>query len=184
MIRITFCRTTKKKTPEPLTYIKLPYYGEQHKRQVIRLSKRCGLQNVIRIIFESERPLSHRFRMKRELPTCPAQCVTCATAARKGLCYRKYCVYELQCKSCPKRYIGHTGRTIRSRLREHFRPASAFFQHTQEAHQLPPEASLTWKIIATERNTAKRRALEAIYIARFSDTLVNGCSGDTLLPFL
>ena len=82
-------------------------------------------------------------------------------------------------------YIGQTVRTIKSRIREHMTVhSSAFFQHVINSHQVMPEDCCKWKILATERDNAARLALEALFIRRRSDILVNGCSGQSLLPFL
>ena len=175
----------KDQKEEPRNFIKLPYYGEQWKRRILCLARRTDFKDKVRVIFETERPLSHRFRQRKELPSCAMQCWTCKTAEHAGNCFRKFSVYELQCTVCPKKYIGQTCRTIRSRLKEHCTSlSSAFYQHTQEQHHTPPEDCMKWKILAVERNITKRRSLEAIYISRQRSALVNGCSGDLLLPFL
>ena len=178
-------REDGKEKDKPLTFIKLPYYGERWKRLILRLARRTDFVDKVRIIFVAEKPLAFRFRQGKELPRCPAHCWTCRTTDSKTNCYKKFSVYELQCTACPKRYVGQTCRTIRSRLREHCTSTtSAFYQHTQAQHQAPPEECLKWKILAMERNGTKRRTLEAIHIARQRHLLVNGCSGDALLPFL
>ena len=177
--------TVKTEGDQQLTFIKLPFYGERWKRQILSLARRCDLLKKVRIIFETEKPLSLRFRLRRELPHCPPTCWTCETAVYKENCYKKFTVYQIQCKRCPKMYIGQTGRTIKSRIREHCTSSSsAFFQHANQQHQQLPERILEWRILATERNAAKRRALESFHIAQKRQLLVNGCAGDTLLPFI
>ena len=177
--------TQRSEEAKHLTFIKLPFYGEKHKRNVMNLARQCEVLDKVRIIFTSERPLSLRFRDRRELPKCPEKCWTCAMSIKKDCCFKKFAVYELCCSLCDCRYIGQTNRTMKSRLREHCKTASsAFYQHAFSEHQAPPESILKWRILRTERNLSKRKALESIFISRERHKLVNGCSGDSLLPFI
>ena len=170
---------------DTLFFLKVPFYGEQWKRQLLHLAQRTGLIGKVRIVFQSEKPFSMRFRRSKELPKCPPNCWTCEVAVRRGQCFKKFAVYELQCTACPKKYIGQTGRTIKSRLREHSASASsAFHQHTYNQRNSPPETCVRWRILAMQRNMMKRRALEAIFISQQRSSLVNGCSGDALFTFV
>ena len=170
---------------KPITYMKLPYIDEVSKRQVMRLRRKCQLDNRIRIIFQTAKPLSHRWRKKKERPRCDQSCWTCNLTRRKQRCYTKHVVYEISCILCDEKYIGQTDRTVRSRLKEHVQSQeSAVFQHATIVHQTLPEDSITWKIIDVERNTSLRLSLEAIYIQNNQSSLMNNCVGEALLSFL
>ena len=113
------------------------------------------------------------------------RCWTCRTTDEVNKCFVKFAIYEIKCLQCDKLYIRQTVRTIKSRIREHVTvPSSAFFQHVINSHQVMPEDCCKWKILATETDNAARLALEALFIRRRSDFLVNGCDGQSLLPFL
>lgn len=74
-------------------------------------SIRCELQNICTLhIFESERFLSHRFRMKCELPTCRSQCLICYTAALRGPCVKKVLCARTPVQVVPQE-IHRTNRT-------------------------------------------------------------------------
>ena len=102
-------------------YLKLPYYGEEPRHEILSLARKTGMIDSIRLIFETETPLSRRFRTVRHGNVC---------------CNLRYVIYRLHCLQCSSNYIGETKRTIRSRVSEHMRsPNSAFYRHMLDFHK-------------------------------------------------
>ena len=168
----------------PLTYLTLPFTSERERRQVCNLAKRTGLIDHVRLNFRSERPLGRRWRQTKERPQCDPRCWSCAAGEVRGKCYTKGVVYRLTCTQCGSMYVGQTARTIKSRLKEHLSSSSsAFHQHVMEMHDVMPDECFKWRILRIERDFLTRTALEAIEI-RKCNSLVNGCNGEVLLPFL
>uniref|UniRef100_A0A1I7T7V9 GIY-YIG domain-containing protein n=1 Tax=Caenorhabditis tropicalis TaxID=1561998 RepID=A0A1I7T7V9_9PELO len=89
-----------------------------------------------------------------------------------GSCNIKGAIYRLKC-GCGEIYIGETGRPLAERINEHFRAAekpltqsylnTTWSKHAKSHHN-SDSLSLTLDIITTERNTTRRKALEATYI--------------------
>ena len=77
-------------------------------------------------------------------------------------CACKYVVYFIQYKFCSAKYIGETGRTMRSRLREHLSsPTSLVFAHLMQQHAHAEPGDLTWSILHAGVNRCDvRRRLE------------------------
>ena len=76
-------------------------------------------------------------------------------------------VYEIECETCDKMYIGETGRSIKKRVKEHRSQAknghtelSAVAEHVLEGH------CVKWdpKIFASATTTRERRIKEALLI--------------------
>ena len=81
-------------------------------------------------------------------------------------------VYEIPCSSCPKLYVGETGRDIRTRMREHqydiitSNPESAVAQHTiLEDHRFDFSKA---KIIHPCSNRRRRHVIESALIQFYS----------------
>ena len=72
-------------------------------------------------------------------------------------------VYYIQCDKCSQDYVGETGRTLDTRMKEHLtRTNSAIHEHCDHTgHNIVPANT---KIIATEDVHIKRRVKEAIAI--------------------
>lgn len=170
--------------PDFTSFLKLPYVCESQKRKVLQLRRDTGLNERIRVIFTTERPLGWQFRPQHETPPCPENCVACRTAERTGRCFTKDAVYWVSCKICGAVYIGQTNRTMRSRITEHSKTATSHvFQH-MESHGLRAREEFVWKVLATHRYTSARLAMEALFIRRSQAALMNGCDGMRLLSFL
>ena len=78
-------------------------------------------------------------------------------------------VYQVPCGSCDKKYIGETGRGVKTRLKEHKRDLrndmehSAFVLHAHKTNHLP-----YWDgagVLAICKNRENRKATEAAFIA-------------------
>ena len=79
-------------------------------------------------------------------------------------------VYEIPCGTCDKKYIGETGRTVKTRLEEHKRAIrlgysskSAVAEHEATGHAIDFEKS---KVIAREKHFKARLIREAIEIKK------------------
>jgi predicted GIY-YIG superfamily endonuclease len=80
-------------------------------------------------------------------------------------------VYKLQCKECPSRYIGQTGRTFKTRYKEHIRDIqndgqySKCAQHIIDTGHEYDTMENTMKILRTERKGQMLNAYEnSIYM--------------------
>ena len=89
---------------------------------------------------------------------------------------RKGVVYSIQCNSCPKVYIGQTGRSLKHRLAEHHRAlkngdmaASALAEHTLATGH--PVALTKAAVIDHHSYISARCLLESWHIQRNQDTL-------------
>ena len=78
-------------------------------------------------------------------------------------------VYEIKCGTCNKCYIGETGRSVETRLKEHFALArnghpelSAAAEHVLEGHEVEWKAT----IVEVANMTRGRRMKEALVIQR------------------
>ena len=76
-------------------------------------------------------------------------------------------MYKINCKNCDKKYIGETGRDLRTRITEHKRNIrneeanSLIYRHTDTTgHDFDFDNT---EILATEQNGGTRRFLEACY---------------------
>jgi len=96
----------------------------------------------------------------------------------------KNVVYRITCQLCQATYIGQTERTIRSRIIEHSKTASSHVHlHMTSIHGVSNQLQFKWQILATNRHTGTRLAIEALHIHK-QPHLMNGCEGARLLPFL
>jgi predicted GIY-YIG superfamily endonuclease len=80
------------------------------------------------------------------------------------------CIYRITCKDCEQCYIGESGRTLKTRLKEHRKgiqdltPSSAVAEHAQSKQHL-----IDWenvKIIDKESHLMARKIKEAIHIRK------------------
>ena len=148
----------------------------------LQARSRTAMNNKIRVVFTSERPLSKAFRPKFQPHACPSGCLACATSEKPHSCFRKCVVYKVSCSKCSAIYIGQTERTIRSHILEHIkREDSCVRQHMLSHGDLAHVKCFTWCIIGANKNFASRLALQ---IKRHSPHLMNGCEGVSLLGFL
>ena len=175
---------TPKDKSEPLTFLKIPYISEAQRGQIIKIAKRTKQMKNIRLIFTTERPLSWQFRPKNEAQKCPDLCIACLTASKPGSCFTKYAVYLISCNQCDKVYVGQTERTMRSRISEHTKsPQSHVYKHLH-SHNDTSHSDFKWKVLMTHALHNTRCAAESLFIQQYKHSLMNGCEGARLLPFL
>ena len=87
-------------------------------------------------------------------------------------------VYKVNCKDCEKYYIGETGRTIETRMKEHNQGAngeqekvSGLSQHLKQTNH---EADFDdVKVLFRERNFRMRKFKEALAIKEHKTNLLN-----------
>jgi hypothetical protein len=158
--------------PKPkLPTLSLPFVNDVISRQCHSLLHRTGLKDKLRICFRS-RPLSSLLRPPRGNSLCDDNCNTCSCAEKPGFCFLKNVVYLISCVHCSETYIGETGRTVNSRIREHLsRPSSAVFRHLLQ-HGDPDWNSISWKILHKNvRGTSVRKRVELTEIRAHSPSI-------------
>ncbi len=80
-------------------------------------------------------------------------------------------------------YVGETGRTIGSRIKEHLKMDNQTVHKHIESHKSgrPDQSDTSWKIL--HRNIAyqdERKCIEAFEIHKRSENIMNGCIGRTI----
>jgi hypothetical protein len=173
----------RREQPDFITFVNVPFMDEAQRRLILQLRRRTGLNDKVRVIFTTERPLAWQFRPKREIPACPTNCMACATSERPAACCKKNAVYLVTCQLCRATYVGQTERTMRSRILEHAQTQSSHVNQHMITHGSENSKKFTWKVIASHPYTSTRLAIEALFIKRQSQ-LMNGCEGAHLLNFL
>jgi len=169
---------------EPTTFLKVPFNSEKQKREINSLLRRTNLAEKIRLIYLTSSPLARSLRPSSENPSCPTNCLTCQTAEHSGCCFRKNVVYCIKCKICSKVYVGQTKRTARSRIKEDLTsPKEHVYLHSIE-HNANSADIFKWKILKTVSSLSTRLSVEALFIDKNKDKLINGCNGKDLLTFL
>ena len=101
-------------------YLKIPYVSEQLKRRALSVICNSGISNI-KTHFMNGRLSSKVFAPSREKRNCPDDCETCKLTLKTNCCFTKHVVYQIMCSNCNIRYIGETGRTVGSRIKEHLR---------------------------------------------------------------
>jgi predicted GIY-YIG superfamily endonuclease len=112
---------------------------------------------------------------------------------RENEMYNKYdqCgVYELKCNSCPKVYIGQTGRNFKTRFKEHIqdigsnRTKTGYSQHIINTGYEYSNVENTLNVLNVEKNGAFLYTLEKfhIYKTQKTDNLLNENSIDIYNP--
>ena len=101
-------------------HLKIPYVNEQLKRRALSVIRHSGISNI-KTHFMNGRPSSKVFVPAREKLNCPDDCETCKLALKTNCCLTKHVVYQIICSNCNITYIGETGRTVGSRIKEHLR---------------------------------------------------------------
>ena len=163
VIRKARNRACEKRAPGPKTKLPtmvLPFISDAVSKQCFSLVRRAGLQDKLRICFRS-RTLSSLLRPPRPNVLCDDNCATCSCAEKPRCCFCKGTVYLITCIVCNEEYVGETGRSMHSRIREHYtRSSSAVFRHLLQ-HGDPEPRSIRWRIL--HRNlpfTSVRRRVE------------------------
>ena len=119
---------------KPVVYMRLPFLSAVAEQQFRAAIRRVNLPVHIRPIFISEAPLSVQLS-KRQTVNCGPKCV----CSNRRLCNRKNVVYKVWCKLCNQFYIGETGRTLRTRVKEHLTQASSnVYRHFSMTHGCAP----------------------------------------------
>ncbi|XP_020900038.1 uncharacterized protein LOC110238695 [Exaiptasia diaphana] len=163
---------------EKVIHLKVPFINEEYKRRTQAVIHRTGIDNI-KIHYINGRRSARIFAPPKERQECPPNCITCSNAEKENCCLLKHCVYQITCMHCNAVYIGETGRTIGSRIKEHVNTQQTVHVHMTKHTSEPSFNDLKWKIIHTNlHNVRERRIIEAIEIKNTSsDTLMNGCVG-------
>ena len=118
VIRHTLYKTQQKGDNEQkYIYLKLSLINEEFKRRACSVMRRQGIDNI-KIYFMTGKSCFRVFAPLREKLNC-LDCETCKLAIEPNRCLTKNVVYEITCSTCGTMYIGETGRTIGSRIKEH-----------------------------------------------------------------
>lgn len=163
-------------------YMKLPYINEDSKRRALAVIRRSGLNNI-KIHFLNGKSSSQRFAPRKETMNCSEKCETCKLGKKPNRCHNKNVVYEIECLHCNKVYIGETGRTIGTRIKEHLTMnKQTIYKHIEShgnnAHDIP---TITWRILHSSINHEdERKCIEAFEIKKRMGNLINGCIGRTI----
>jgi len=166
------------------TFLRLPFQGPAHQRAVRRLLHQTGLEEKLRVIFQTEKPLSHQFRVKRSIQSCSSNCLTCQCAITPDKCLKKFAVYRIECLKCTEVYIGETYRTSNSRIKEHLTSdSSKVHQHLQKCCSVSHK-NIKWKPLTHIQNKGKRLTAEALFQRQEENKLMDGCESKVLLPYL
>jgi len=147
---------------DPATYLKLPYQNEKTCQQIRRLARNAGIENKIRIIFQTPPSLYRQLAPKKELLECPASCITCKLGEKPLQCKQKAVIYLINCSICSFEYVGEAKRCAGSRIEEHTKRDSSFvFQHMKTKHP-PYPLAWKWRILCKIRNWYARTAAESL----------------------
>lgn len=190
LIKATVRRLVHKKSEEKqqqkddkkYIYLKLPFISEEIKRRALQVVRRSGIDNV-RVHFINGRPSSRVFGPPRERIQCSETCVTCKSALQPNRCQQKNVVYCITCINCQNLYIGETGRTIGSRIKEHLSMKKQTVYRHIKSHGdvLCDHTAISWKILHNNiQNANERKCIEAIEIQQCSSIIMNGCIGRTM----
>ena len=95
-------------------YNNIPFINDTIESKIRNLFKR---KNINVRIYRQSNKLFNYFKPKRETNLC-CRNVNCLIS-NEGKCFKKNAVYNLECKSCKKEYIGHTQRHLHTRIKEH-----------------------------------------------------------------
>jgi hypothetical protein len=73
-------------------------------------------------------------------------------------------VYQLQCADCPRRYVGQTGRTFKTRFKEHIRDIKNNGQNSKfamSARERSDCETVSYELPVTSRTPAPSQLLRA-----------------------
>jgi hypothetical protein len=162
--------------------MKLPYINEEFKRRSLAVVRRSGLNNI-KIHFLNGKSSSQRFVPRKETMNCSNNCETCKSGKKTNRCHNKNVVYEIECRHCNKVYIGETGRTIGTRIKEHLTMDKQTVYKHIESHMSNEDdmPSITWRILHCNiNNDDERKYIEAFEINKRAGNIINGCIGRTI----
>ena len=128
-------------------FLSLSFISEMQAREVRKTISKCGLKDKLCVSFKS-RPITSVLAPRRE-PLCTyPTCKFCLAAAHNEDCFTKHCIYFISCVACSASYIGETGRTMRSRLREHVSSqTSLVLRHLLSHNPSPDISSIRWEVL-------------------------------------
>jgi hypothetical protein len=146
----------KQKPPKPRVEQKrkwatFTYFGPET-RTINKLFKNTD----VGILFRTKNNIKHHFRIKRS-----------TTEKEK---YNLSGVHKLQCTECPRKYIEQTGRTFKTRYKEHIRDIkksgqySKFAQHITETEHEYGMIEKTMKILHIEKKSQILKTYERFHI--------------------
>ena len=78
-------------------------------------------------------------------------------------------VYHIKCKDCTVSYIGETGRQVKTRVKEHWKPSSSGYDSAVYEHLTTQGHWINWdniRILDTEDRDLPRKVKEATQIRR------------------
>ena len=85
------------------------------------------------------------------------------------------------CSNCNITYIGETGRTVGSRIKEHLsgmKKQTVFVHLKSQSDNLFEVCPISWKILhSIIKSHSERKIIEALEIQKHSDNIMNGCIG-------
>lgn len=168
----------KEKNPNTI-YLKLPFVNEQLKRRALSVIRNTGIGNI-KTSFVNGLPLARVFAPPKESLDCKQNCETCSMALKSNQCLKKNVVYRISCGHCDLKYIGETGRTVGSRIKEHLKMSKQTVYVHLKSHGVNPQEGIhiTWEIIHNNvKHYNERKIIEAIEIQKCSQHLMNGCIG-------
>jgi len=173
-------------TKDTTKFLRFPFIDENFKRRAQNLLRRTGLQEHVKMWFDSGPSLRQIFRPHKEKPTCSADCEMCTweLQGRTSQCQKKNTIYKISCAYCDQIYIGETFRPTKTRLIEHTRRQDkndAIAQHFDARHK-DQTIKFKWEILHyNAKHHRKRKMLEAIEITQTpQEKLMNGCKGREL----
>jgi hypothetical protein len=113
------------------------------------------------------------------------ECETCKSGKKSNQYLRKNGVYEITCSHCGILYIGETGRTIGSRIKEHLTMEKQTVYKHLESHKetghAPNHNDITLKILHSNIKFADERiCIEAFEMQKKSHNIMNACIGRTI----
>ena len=180
-VQKTINKATKTHHPtesdEKVIHLKVPFINEEYKRRTQAVIHRTGIDNI-KIHYINGRRSARIFAPPKERQECSPNCITCSNAEKENCCLLKHCVYQITCMHCNALYIGETGRTIGSRIKEHVNTQQTVYIHMTKHTSEPTFKDLKWKIIHTNLHYVReRKIIEAMEIKNTTGTLMNGCVG-------
>ena len=191
--------TKKKRPPQPQTYqapLIIPYTNDHTSNKIRNYIKSLKLPirpiftpgNTLRATLCSSRPLDKKVCEMGN----PQICKICPIMENSS-CSAQGIVYKATCMLCPDKpsYIGESGRPAHARFSEHIRaaktptsyPDNALAKHYKTAHS-KSQPNIIFKVMARERNTTKRKILEARKISEQKPILNNREELCDVLKFL
>jgi len=149
------------KSNEFTTFLKIPFQSNSASAKIKSYLKSANLQDKIRLVFYTERPLHRQIAPNKQLQKCPTDCLTCHLAERPGICHKKDFIYKISCNVCRNfTYFGESKRLATSRITEHTTDKNSLvYKHMHEFHPNQLQ-EFSWNIIMSAGNWHTRTAIE------------------------